>query len=299
MLSLAVGVTLLAGTPSAHAEEGVRTINGTQIFCRSEGTGSPLVVVHGGPGLGHDYLYPHFRQLASAHRVIFYDQRGNGRSAALADGKATIDQHVEDLEGVRASYGLETMKLAGQSWGAIIALNYALKYPKRVERLVLLEPAPGSTTYLAPGNAAIRERLGEEGRKTVAALTASDAFRQGDAQAFKQFMRLWMGAYFHDRALAGRLGFDYFDQDRVKKFFESGTAMQPYLTAFDLYPRLREITCPVLIIHGESDPVPAEAVTRMREALPNATLDMVKECGHFVHLEKPESYFPRILAFMR
>ena len=72
----------------------------------------------------------------------------------------------------------------------------------------------------------------------------------------------------------------------------------PYLMDFDLYGMMKGIACPVLVIHGDSDPIPTASVERMAQSLPNAELRIVKDCGHFVHVEKPEEYFPVIEQFL-
>ena len=226
---------------------------GAELFCRSIGNGKPLVVVHGGPGLGYGYLVPHFRTLADRYRLVFYDQRGCGRSAPLAnDSMATLEQCVEDLEGLRRSFGFERMSLAGQSWGAIIAIHYAVSIPAGREPS-LLERRLCHSEYLAEFQKTILERLSGAERDEMTRIATSPELAAYSPEAFRSFMRIRSRGYFHDPSLAARLDLDYFDRERVEKFFASSNAFASYLMSFDLQPVLAEVQVPTLIVHGAED----------------------------------------------
>jgi proline iminopeptidase len=298
---IALGIWVLSAClASLPAQDvaGVRQINGRGIYCRAIGTGEPLVVVHGGPGLAHDYLFASFSRLAKKRRLVFYDQMGSGRSEAFRqDGKVGMDDLVAELEGVRKDFGLERFDLAGQSWGAIIAIHYAIRYPQNVKRLLLLEPAPGSSEYLPAFQKTIMDRLSPEDKETLAAYGKNPALAS-DPVLCRKWMNLRFKAYYFDPARQDMGKLDYFDGERVKKFFASSAMFGPYLLNFDLYETMKGIACPALIVHGDHDPVPTAAVERMALALKNAELKIVRESGHFVHVEKAEEYFGAIEAFL-
>lgn len=109
---------------STDVVAGLRTINDTDLYCRCSGVGEAIVVLHGGPGVPHDYFLPHLESLSDHHRVIFFDQRGTGRSSADIDpATITMENFIADLEALRVSYGLETMHLLGHSWGGLLAMQ--------------------------------------------------------------------------------------------------------------------------------------------------------------------------------
>jgi proline iminopeptidase len=117
----------------------------TSLYAREIGGGAPVIVLHGGPDFDHGYLLPDLDRLADAFRLIYYDQRGRGRSAEGVEPEdVTLLSDVEDLDAVRQHYRLESPALLGHSWGAVLALEYALRYPSRVSRLILMNPAPAS-----------------------------------------------------------------------------------------------------------------------------------------------------------
>jgi proline iminopeptidase len=274
-------------------------INGAKIFCKTLGDGEPLVIVHGGPGLAHDYLFGPFKQLSDNYKLIFYDQRGCGKSQEFNEGESsTMETMVEDLEGVRKEFKLEKMNLVGQSWGAVIALNYIFKYPDRVKYLILLEPAPGSSEYIQNVQQTIMSRLNKEEIERLVKISQSPDLRTSP-ELFKEFMNIRMKTYFYNSTYASKKNFNYFDTERIKKFFASSALFGPYLMSYSLYDKMRNISCPTLIIHGDYDVIPTEAIERMGKEIKNAEMHIVKECGHFVHIEKPEFYFNTIRSFIK
>lgn len=294
----ALCLLLLSVSLLAQSYEGIKKINGAEIFCRTTGNGTPLVLVHGGPGLAHNYLYEHFTPLEEYFRLIFYDQRGCGLSQPFKENEnISVDLMVEDLEGIRKEFGIEKMNLAGQSWGAVIALNYLFKYPERVNTLVLLEPAPGSSEFLPAFQKNLQSRLSKQALARMAELGA-DPLLRSDAELFKEYMGLRMKKYYFDSLKFSGGQFDYFDSSKVRKFFASSAKFSPYLMKYNLFERMKEIKCPVLIVAGDYDPIPNESVYKMKALITDSELHIIKDCGHFVHVEKPDEYFSLIENFL-
>ena len=84
----------------------------------------------------------------------------------------------------------------------------------------------------------------------------------------------------------------------MEKFFTSGAYLQSFLINFDFYEELNGIKIPAVIIHGEYDPIPTDAINRLHKSLQNSEYHLIEECGHFVHIEKPEIYFSLIKTFL-
>lgn len=280
---------------------GLKNINGEKIYFQTMGSGEQdIVVVHGGPGLGHDYLVPHFKELADDYRLIFYDQRGNGLSEDLKGTPAALmDSMVEDLEGVRKASGLEKMNLAGQSFGALIALNYAKKYPQNVKTLMLLEPAPASTEYIKTFSETVMSRLSDWNKTKLDRIAMSDEFMKFYPEAFTEFLKTRFKAYMRDSSLLSKVYLDYMDTTRVRKFFMSSKAFEPYFMNYDVYAGMGEIKSPTLIIHGGLDPVPEESIERMHTAIKGSEMHIIPDAGHFVHIENPGEYFGLIRSFLK
>ncbi|HEX9102103.1 MAG TPA: alpha/beta fold hydrolase, partial [Polyangia bacterium] len=139
-------------------------VSGAQLFTLEVGDGPDVaVMLHGGPGASHDYLRPGLDALAEPgrRRLFYYDQRGGGRSPLPPGGvPASWQQHVADLDAVRAHLAGAPMTLVGYSWGALLAMLYAVEHREGVARLVLVSPAPAA----ARERAAMKERFAAMGK---------------------------------------------------------------------------------------------------------------------------------------
>src|SRR5438105_11296901 len=129
-------------------------VNGVRLYTRRVGDGPPVVVLHGGPGAHHDYLLPQYDRLAGdggsrggrgargGRALLYYDQRGGGRSPVARDTPVGWREHVADLEALRRPWRLDRVTLLGYSWGGLLAMLYALEHPARIGRLALVSAAP-------------------------------------------------------------------------------------------------------------------------------------------------------------
>src|SRR5262245_48929288 len=131
------GESAAAHEPAAGNFQG----DGARLYYRWMGSGPDvLVMIHGGPGMDSGYMAADFAPLAERHRLLFYDQRGGGRSEILGDvaGHYAIARHVADLEALRRHFGLERMTLVAHSFGPAIAAAYAIEHPDRVARMIFI-----------------------------------------------------------------------------------------------------------------------------------------------------------------
>src|SRR2546430_5840006 len=117
-------------------------LDGVRLFTRRTGDGPPVVVLHGGPGAHHDYLLPQYDGLARRRTLLYYDQRGGGKSPVPRETPVGWREHVADLEALRRHWAIPRLALLGYSWGGLLAVLYALEHPDGVERLALVAPAP-------------------------------------------------------------------------------------------------------------------------------------------------------------
>jgi proline iminopeptidase len=254
-------------------------VNGVRLFVRRVGAGRPAVVLHGGPGAHHDYLLPGFDALADARELIYYDQRGGGRSPVSSNVPVGWSEHVADLEALRARWGLERLTVAGYSWGGLLALLYALAHPDRIERLALVSPAPTWRAARERFEAAFTRRnldpVFQEARRAL----RESGLRERDPAAFQQrIFELSVAPYFFDPARAREL----------VPFRVTGRTQHEVwqsLGDYDLRLRLPELRgVPSLVIHGEDDPIPIEA-GRVTAELIGAEFHPLARCGHVPYVE--------------
>ncbi len=124
-------------------QEGYVDAHGVLIYYQIIGHGAPLMIVHGGPGVSHDYLMPYLLPLARNNQLVFIDERGSGRSEKLEDtSQYTVENMVEDVESVRQELHLGKISLMGHSFGGVLAQAYAFKYQQNLTHLIL-----GGTFY--------------------------------------------------------------------------------------------------------------------------------------------------------
>ena len=102
---------------------------GAELYCREVGRGRPIVVIHGGPDFDQLYLRPAMDQLSDSYRLIYYDQRGRGRSTGNVQlEQLCLETYVEDLDRLRKHLGQETVAILGYSWGGRVAMEYAVRH---------------------------------------------------------------------------------------------------------------------------------------------------------------------------
>src|SRR5689334_22755195 len=157
-------------------------VTGAELYAREIGEGPAIIVLHGGPDFDHTYLLPELDRLADRYRLIYYDQRGRGRSAAhVRPEEVTLASDLDDLDKVREHFGLKAPALLGHSWGTVLALEYALRHPDRVSRLILMNPAPASAADVVVFRKAYLQKLGAE-MDRQRAIAESAAYREGDPE---------------------------------------------------------------------------------------------------------------------
>jgi proline iminopeptidase len=277
---------------SGAAREGMVAVRGVELFVRRVGQGPPAVVLHGGPGAHHDYLLPGFDALADGRELIYYDQRGGGRSPVARDVAVGWTEHVADLEALRTTWGLERLTLAGYSWGGLLALLYAVSHPGRVGRLALVSPAPAWRAAREQFEGAFARRNLDPAFQEARRQLRESGLRERDPAAFQQrIFELSVAPYFFDPKRAREL----------TPFRVTGRTQQEVwqsLGDFDLRPRLPELRgIPALVLHGEEDPIPIEAA-RTAAGLIGAEFHALPRCGHVPYVEAFEAFRTLVGGFL-
>lgn len=278
-------------------DEVLQNINSVNLYCKSIGSGPPLVIVHGGPGFGHQYLYSYFSQLSDQFKIIFYDQRASGKSNGHKNPvKVTMENFVEDLEGIRGFYKIEKLHVLGQSYGGLVALSYAVKYPEKMGSLLLLESSTVDPESDKVFEEALNNRLTERENNQLSSLMVKLDTTSSKAKIMKEYFDILFKAYFFNKKLLSQLDLSYLTDEMVQKIFISGQNLK---TDPDLQESLKNINCPTLIIHGDYDPIPVDGMEKIHKAIKSSQFTVLKDCGHFAHIEKPDVYFQRIRDFYK
>ena len=292
----------------ADSEGSFVTPDKVRIFYKIVGSGSEtLVAVHGGPGNSLESIRVDLEPMAKNRRVIYYDQRGQGRSEVITDGaNLGYENHVADLEALRAHFKLERMALYGNSWGGLLISLYAIAHPDRVERMVLGNPAPPMRGFLADMNDEIARRTEimytEKQRERLRFVEKSaNWIRAKDVMALcKEFFVGVLHTYTYSRTLDGYKG-DLCGgpKESVRYWRATNAHAWTSLGDFTLVDKLGAVKAPVLIIHGVADVIPLRGSQFWAVGYPNARLLVIEKSGHISHVERADVFFPSVETFFK
>lgn len=245
------------------------------------GDGEAIVFLHGGPGSEHRFFLPHVLPLSQKFKLVFYDQRGCGKSEPSINNQYSIEDEVKALELLRKELKLEKINLFGESWGSMLALLYATTYPERVNKILLTAAigvtAEGFTTF----GEELEKRLSEEDKVKLSNL--EDSLKRGDSSIEEIFRIL-------DRYYV------YFEESLKRKEKTSintnvnNNIGKDILDNYDLTNRLDEIkNIPILIVQGSHDILTPNLIKKLLlKHIPHAELIEIEKCGHWALVEKTD-----------
>ena len=286
--------------------EGHLLTGGARLYYREIGEGAPIIVVHGGPDFDHSYLLPEMDHLAGSFRLIYYDQRGRGRSAAgVQPEDVSIRSEMEDLDNLRRHLGLGSVAVLGHSWGGLLAMEYAIRHPDRVSHLILMNTAPASSDdYLRFRQEVLRTRPPGDVER-MQSISSSAEYQRGDLNAETEYYRIHFSVTLRQpqqlEQLVGRLRSNFTEQQGVltARAIEERLDAETLSSAdYDLIPELRGLDIPCLVLHGELDFVPTDVAARIAQAIPGARLCVLAGCGHFAYLERPDETRDQVAALL-
>lgn len=255
-----------------------------RIFATRRGAGPAALLLHGGPGIGAEYMVGLVEELDGLINGVLPQQRG--LEPSTLEGPRDVETHVADMIGVLDRLGWDRAWLIGHAWGGHLAMHIAVAHPERVSGLILFEtlgaiPDGGSAELVVN----MVERLTPDERAGLGALVARQEAGDDDPNLMGElYLTLWPSySFIHGNVLPFRplrLEIPLADEpstiDSVTAHFEAGT-LERGLPALDL---------PALLIHGAGDPMPLSATTDTAALIPGARVEVVDHAGHFPWLER-------------
>lgn len=254
---------------------------------------APVVCVNGGMIYDHSMLWPALSPLAATRQIILYDQRGRGASSAPPDPpSASIEDDAADLVALRRALGVRRWDVLGHSWGGGIAMLAAAADASGTRRLALVDSVGPTSDWLGPLRRAVLARLTGAQRDAVAAI-AEEALFAPDPEIHSRYARAVYPAWFADHEMSIR-----FTPPDARS--ETGSAVLARLRreGYDWRPRLRALSVPTLVVHGEEDALPVAVSLEISNSFAHARRCVVPSSGHMPFWEAPERFFSLIEAFL-
>jgi pimeloyl-ACP methyl ester carboxylesterase len=269
------------GSPSVEWSEFTTHDDGPLIGGRRAGSGPPVLLLHGGPGLGFDYLRDLAEELAQENDVAWYQQRGQEPSAAAPPNTVTAD--VGDARRVLDTLVWERAYVVGHSWGGHLALHVAEAMPERLLGVLAVDPLGSIGDGRWPEfDEEMFRRTPEDVRDRARELDELSMAGEADDELALEGMRLVWPAYFADPEHAPPMPELRMASARSAEMVPSILAELPALEA-----GLPAIRVPVGFVHGSRSPMPVAASTDAAERIPGAWVEVVEGAGHFVWVEAP------------
>jgi pimeloyl-ACP methyl ester carboxylesterase len=270
-------------------------IRGVSLFVKVAGHGYPLLIMHGGPGMDHTSMLP-LQPCADQFTMIFYDHRCNGRSEGVPVSSMTWENLTADAEALRQTLGFDKWAVLGHSFGGMVALEYALRYPQNLSHLLLMDTC-GDTHWVQQNAPEILAKRGY----SAAAVQAARRFFNGQLTPREVFPAAlkFARAYYYRFSLWSTVRQAIFGP-RVKMRPEAQIfGFSQLLTGWTVMDRLSEIKVPTLILAGRHDfQFPPEHQAILADRLPNAQLELIERAGHNAQMERPAEVIEAIRRFV-
>jgi len=306
-----VGQVAAVASSVFKSEDGFVDANGVLIYYKAFGAGQPLLILHGGPGASHDYFLPYLVPLAKTNRLIFIDERGSGKSQKLDDPAGyTIENMVEDVEGVRQQLGLGNVSLLGHSFGGTLAQAYALKYQSHLTHLILASTF-SSTKRLNAFFQEMKAKMTPEVRGRIDALEKQGLFGHGKDYEKNRYpaeymVAAWGDGYFpflygrkpdpnFDPAAMGAMSWDLY---REMWGSHGEFVIDGHLTSVEYTDRLGSIKVPTLITVGDHDEVDPSISREMQQQIPGSELVVLPNSGHMTFVDQPDLFIRTVNDFV-
>ena len=293
-------------------QEGFVDAHGVLIYYVALGNGSPLVVLHGGPGASHDYFLPWLLPLARTHRLIFIDERGSGRSQRLEDASLyTVEAMAEDVESVRVTLHLGKISLLGHSCGGVLAQAYALKYQQNLSHLILNSTFP-STRQMNEVLAREKAAMPADKLKRLNELEQAGLFGKGEAWEHgrypAEYATLAWGPGYFPFLYGARPDSNYdpttgnaptnWELYRAMWGSHGEFIIDGNLTSVEYVDRLPSIHVPTLVLVGDHDECDPSLSKEMHEKIAGSKLVILPNSGHMNFVDQPEIWLKSVNDYL-
>ena len=260
-----------------------------------------LFLIHGGPGGNHIHFKYDSIKLQDYAQLIFIDQRGCGFSKKDKKSNYTLENNIQDIEALRKYLGFKKISILGTSYGGMVAQGYAIRYSKKIDKLILVSTAP-SYHFIETA----RENLKKIGTKQQISVCEkylwNGSFKNNrDVNRYFKIMDS-LYIYNHKKKKRRRLSSKKIKSGKIENILSYdviNVGFSSFLHKFNFIPRLKKIKCPTLIMVGKNDWVCMPSHSKiMEKEIPNSTLKIFNKCGHALTTDANSQYIKSIKQFL-
>jgi proline iminopeptidase len=269
----------------------VKLADGYTLFVEEVGGGdhAPLIVLHGGPGLDHTHLRPWLDPLGEQRRVLYVDERGQGRSKRVDPATLSLDAFARDVDLLAAALGLDRFVLLGHSFGAIITTRHAINVGT-AEAYVISGGGDSSDKLMADVEASLAA-MGEEGRAIADSWEWEKTVETQEDCA--ELMRVQNPFHFHGPPPPDFAADTVYVPDVLRHFANSGYG------DFDYTPDLGRVSKPTLVIVGAKDRTTTPRAARvLHDGIAGSELTVLDGAGHMSMIEAQTAYLAAVRGFL-
>ena len=253
------------------------------------GSGFPLIVLHGGPGMDHSMFRPYLDPLAEEFRLLYVDERGQGRSDRVDPETLSLEVFARDVDRLADALDLDAFALLGHSFGAIIATYHATELGTAAAYVI--SGGGESSDALEADVEASLAALGDDG-ETIKSSWEAEKTVETDEQ-LKQLLRDQMPFHFHGEPPPGYAEETVGSPEVLRYFANIGYG------AFDYRPKLKGVAKPTLLIVGDHDRTTTPRAARaLHEEIPNSELAVIADAGHMSFVEQTDPYLRAVRRFL-
>jgi|WetSurMetagenome_2_1015567.scaffolds.fasta_scaffold14340_3 proline iminopeptidase len=272
-------------------------VAGAELYCKIVGKGRPILFIHGGPGLVHNYFLPYMESLLPyGYQLIFYDQRGNGKSPAYDLDSIKLDVFVQDIESIREKLGIDKLVLFSHSSGGYLAYLYALKYPQHIDAIIFCDNGPLTDKGIQEYSANWKRQLEQIDIKTIKAMPGMTEAAKGMPD---ELVKITANRFYDKTKVA-----DFIINSRTDLMSdEKGQEIRNRLyremdeTLFN-QQEYKKPKVYSLLIHGAEDPIPLWTTKQWANIL-DARLEVISKSNHFPFVEKTNEVARLVDEFLR
>ena len=289
-------VFLMHTALNSHAQREITISNDGQIiYATIRGNGKPLLLINGGPGYSSARLSTVAEELSKEFQVITFDQRGTGKSLIKQPDSSSInvDAYARDMDAIRSYLKLSSWYVGGHSFGGLLAMAYAARFPKRVDKLLLLSSAGINLNFINSFTDNIKNIVGEDTLKYQLPDTVSYA------SWYFNMVGINAPAYVFDKSKAEVMRTILVDRTDFKPDIALLMWQDLYRLKFDLRDRLSKFNKPTLILQGGQDIVGMDTAYEIHKTIPKSEVKFIRKCGHVPWLEQPEEFYSSITNFLK